>query len=138
MRSMSNTGCRQHGIRYWHAPTNTDRQRNTAIGSGALVINDTGSVNTATGASALFANTLGAQNTASGNEALFSNTIGVQNTATGAAALFSNTTAAATRPLATKRSLATPWVTTTRLRVSSASQQHQRRPQRRHRSAGAL
>src|SRR5439155_837792 len=61
----------------------------TAIGSGALSSNFTGSNNTATGDSALFSNR-GSNNTADGHFALFINTSGHENTATGESALFSN------------------------------------------------
>jgi len=64
---------------------------NTAIGSGALFGNTTGSDNTATGDSALDSNTTGDSNTANGAFALFLNTVGNENTATGRDALYNNT-----------------------------------------------
>ena len=64
----------------------------TAIGTGALFFNTTGSNNTASGFGALFSNSTGFDNTASGFQALFSNTTGTDNTANGSAALTFNTT----------------------------------------------
>ena len=64
----------------------------TAIGTGALSSNTTGSNNTASGHEALYFNTTGSSNTASGHEALNSNTTGNNNTASGLQALNSNTT----------------------------------------------
>jgi hypothetical protein len=64
---------------------------NTAVGSGALGNNTTGSDNTANGWEALLSNTSGHQNTADGFLALESNTNGYQNTADGAYALSDNT-----------------------------------------------
>ncbi len=75
---------------YYAAPT--DLNANTAIGSGTLVSNTTGTDNTASGANALNANTSGIQNTAIGADALSSNTTGSANVASGAGALHSNTT----------------------------------------------
>jgi len=65
---------------------------NTAVGSGALNANTTGSYNTASGYLALYSNTTGSNNTASGQGALYSNTTGNYNTASGLSALYSNTT----------------------------------------------
>ena len=65
---------------------------NTAVGSGALAANTTGSNNTANGYRALFSNTEGDNNTANGREALRFNTEGDNNTANGYQALYSNTT----------------------------------------------
>jgi hypothetical protein len=65
---------------------------NTALGSGALNANTTGSNNTASGRNALASNTTGFQNTASGVNALQSNTTGSGNTASGLQALRNNTT----------------------------------------------
>jgi len=65
---------------------------NTAVGSGALNANTTGTQNTASGLNALLNNTTGANNTASGHSALQNNTTGSGNTASGASALKSNTT----------------------------------------------
>jgi hypothetical protein len=63
---------------------------NTAIGSGALIVN-TANFNTATGAAALWSNTSGAGNTAHGFSALWHNLNGGSNTAIGFQALFNNT-----------------------------------------------
>jgi len=66
---------------------------NTAVGTDALVFNDTAEQNTATGAFALFSHVSGNGNTAIGADALFSDATGQANTAVGAAALSSNTSA---------------------------------------------
>jgi hypothetical protein len=63
---------------------------NTAVGSGALATNTTGSDNTANGWDALLSNTSGYENTANGALALQFNTNGYQNTADGAYALSDN------------------------------------------------
>jgi hypothetical protein len=63
---------------------------NTAIGSGVLVSNTTGTYNTALGWATLSNNTTGYENTASGYLALANNTNGFQNTANGAYALSDN------------------------------------------------
>jgi hypothetical protein len=73
-------------------PQICDGNANTAIGSGALVSNTTGSFNAATGVDALQHNTTGGSNTANGANALVSNTTGNDNTAIGNRALISNTT----------------------------------------------
>jgi hypothetical protein len=65
---------------------------NTAVGSGALGNDTTGTDNTADGWEALFSNTSGYENTASGFLALENNTNGYQNTADGAYALSGNMT----------------------------------------------
>jgi Chaperone of endosialidase len=75
---------------YYASPT--DLNSNTAIGTGTLGSNTTGSDNTASGAGALGANTTGSNNTASGASALGANTTGDLNTASGASALQNNTT----------------------------------------------
>jgi hypothetical protein len=59
---------------------------NTAVGAGALVLNNADS-NTAVGAAALLLNTTGIENTAIGTGSLVHNDIAEQNTATGAFAL---------------------------------------------------
>jgi hypothetical protein len=69
---------------------NTTGSFNTALGTGALVLNN-GDSNTATGAAALLLNTTGHDNTAAGVNALASNTTGPTNTAMGVGALSSNT-----------------------------------------------
>jgi hypothetical protein len=71
---------------------NTNGHDNAAVGTDALVYNDSGIFNTGSGAFALFSNTGGESNSAFGWSALESNTTGDHNTATGVAALFSNTT----------------------------------------------
>ena len=63
---------------------------NTAVGAGALVLNNSDS-NTAVGAAALLLNTSGTQNTALGAAALVFNSSGNSNTATGFSALMDNT-----------------------------------------------
>ena len=65
---------------------------NTAVGSGALNANTTGSSNAANGFQALLNNTTGINNTASGRDALLTNTTGNFNTASGQNALNGNTT----------------------------------------------
>ena len=65
---------------------------NTALGSGALNANTTGTSNTASGTDALRNNTIGSNNTANGQSALKSNTTGYNNTASGVNALRDNTT----------------------------------------------
>ncbi len=65
---------------------------NTAVGSGALSSNTTGSSNTADGGGALSFNTTGGKNTAEGSGALFDNITGNDNTAAGDNALYYNTT----------------------------------------------
>jgi len=71
---------------------NTTGTSNTASGSGALQNNTTGSTNTANGVNALRNNTTGNNNTASGFEALQNNTTGSNNVASGYQALRANTT----------------------------------------------
>jgi Chaperone of endosialidase len=65
---------------------------NTALGSGALVNNTSGTFNTAAGSQALQNNTTGSYNTATGSAALPVNTSGSFNTASGALALQFNMT----------------------------------------------
>jgi hypothetical protein len=66
---------------------------NTAVGTGALLLNDVGINNTAVGAFALINNTNGGGSTAVGNRALQNQTSGGgSNTATGYHALIANTT----------------------------------------------
>jgi hypothetical protein len=74
---------------YFAAPT--DLTGNTAVGTGTLASNTTGSHNTASGFDALLSNTTGFQNTATGFNALLTNTTGFGNTAIGDAALEFNT-----------------------------------------------
>gem|GEM_PF-1635199 len=66
---------------------------NTALGTDALVFNDSGSSNTATGYFALMNNATGGSNTAIGDQALSANTGGNNNTAVGSLALQNNQTA---------------------------------------------
>ena len=68
---------------------NTDGSYNTAVGAGALDLNN-GLENTAVGVAALLLNTTGSFNNAVGSTALESNTTGTFNNAHGRAALFSN------------------------------------------------
>src|SRR5262249_12678707 len=63
-----------------------------AVGTDALVFNDSGDSNAATGYFALMNNTTGGSNTAIGSEALTANTSGNNNTAIGNQALMSNET----------------------------------------------
>src|SRR5260370_800603 len=74
------------------ALTLNNADSNTAVGAAALLLNTTGTLNTATGTDALVFNDSGSQNTANGAFALFSNTEGADNTAIGASALQNNTT----------------------------------------------
>ncbi len=64
---------------------------NTALGAAALLLNTSGDSNTAVGTDALVHNSTGSSNTANGAFALFNNSAGAANTATGVGALFSNT-----------------------------------------------
>jgi hypothetical protein len=76
----------------WYALFGTSSGNfNTAVGGGALVLNN-GDSNTATGAAALLLNTVGTQNTAVGTDAMVYNDSGNNNTAVGAFALTNNTT----------------------------------------------
>ena len=74
----------------------SDGERNTAMGTGALVMDllgvssNSGAGNTAAGYHALYPNTDGQANTALGSNALNSNADGGYNTALGASALYSN------------------------------------------------
>ena len=65
---------------------------NTAVGSGALAANTTGSDDTACGVNALYSNTTGGSNTAFGSNPLRYNTTGGGNTAFGLQTLFNTTT----------------------------------------------
>src|SRR5436190_18105958 len=66
--------------------SNSDASFNTAVGAGALLVNN-GSQNTAVGAGALLSNTTGGPNTAVGTFAMFSNVDGSSNVAVGDEAL---------------------------------------------------
>ena len=82
-------------IRRWalqHCCSTPAAHNNTAIGTDALVFNDSGGSNTATGYFALMNNTTGGSNTATGSEALTANTTGNNNTAIGNLALQSSVT----------------------------------------------
>jgi hypothetical protein len=74
------------------ALANNTANFNTAIGTGAMQGNTSGSQNTATGYQALETNTTGGANTAVGFIAMEFNTTGSNNTAIGFDALFNNTT----------------------------------------------
>jgi len=67
-------------------------QNNTALGTGALSSNTTGTDDTALGFNALNGNSVGIVNTATGENALASNTSGCHNTASGVQSLVNNTT----------------------------------------------
>jgi Chaperone of endosialidase len=73
-------------------PTPSDKNDNTAGGSGALNNNTAGGNNTANGKLALGSNTTGSYNTASGVQALWGNATGDFNTAVGWQALVGNGT----------------------------------------------
>jgi hypothetical protein len=78
---------------YSNQPTSTGEAiQNTAVGSGALVSNTTGSRNTATGTNTLYGNTTGTFNTAIGRNSLYYNTTGNYNTALGVGALLTTAT----------------------------------------------
>jgi hypothetical protein len=102
-----NTGGSNTGIGAAALILNTGGERNTAVGTAAMVNNNVGNdntavgdhalasqtgegPNTAVGSRALFTNTTGSFNTANGFIALSNNMDGSDNTATGAAALFHN------------------------------------------------
>jgi hypothetical protein len=78
---------------YYAAPT--DDLTNTALGTGALSSNTTGTGDSASGYYALASNSTGFANTASGNYALQFNTTGAENTASGYGALQNNNDGAA-------------------------------------------
>jgi len=65
---------------------------NTAIGYLALSANREGAFNTAIGSATLFKNTIGGDNTAVGSNNLYLNTTGSYNSVVGSNALYSNTT----------------------------------------------
>ncbi len=78
------------GVGWYSLYSDVESSYNTAVGGGALALND-GDSNTAVGAAALLLNTSGTVNTATGTDALLYNDSGSSNTANGAFALFSNT-----------------------------------------------
>jgi hypothetical protein len=84
------TGAGNTGLGWRSLFLNTTGNFNTALGAGALVLNN-GDSNTATGAAALLLNTTGTDNTANGTDALVYNDTGSFNTAVGAFALTNNT-----------------------------------------------
>src|SRR5690349_21732271 len=85
------TGVANTGLGWYALFTDSDGNYNTAVGAGALVLNNA-DANTATGVAALFLNTTGVENTANGAAALLNNEAGSDNTAIGYQALSSNTT----------------------------------------------
>jgi hypothetical protein len=76
-----------------HAAVGDAPNGSTAIATGALSSQTSGSYNTALGLQSLFSDTTGGYNTGTGVNALYNNTGGTSNTATGVNALYSNTTA---------------------------------------------
>jgi Chaperone of endosialidase len=90
----SNTAIGSRALRGAENPNGTANMtgiQNTAIGVGALAVNEDGSFNTAVGLGTLSDNTSGFQNVAVGYTALTNNRTGDQNTAVGNFALFNNT-----------------------------------------------
>ena len=86
-----NGGIGNSGLGWFALFVNSTGNYNTALGVGALDLNNA-DFNTATGAAALLLNTTGTQNTAVGTDALALNDSGSANTATGYFALYNNTT----------------------------------------------
>jgi hypothetical protein len=84
------TGVGNTGVGWYALFGNSIGSYNTAIGTGALDLNNADN-NTAVGAAALLLNMTGTNNTATGVDALALNSTGIQNTADGAFALHSNT-----------------------------------------------
>jgi hypothetical protein len=84
------SGAGNTGVGWRSLFSNATANFNTAIGAGALILNNADS-NTATGAAALLLNTTGSGNTAVGTQAMVHNDTGTNNTAVGASALFSST-----------------------------------------------
>ena len=76
------TGLGNTGVGWYSLFGNSTGSYNTAIGAGALDLNNADN-NTATGAVALLLNTTGIQNTANGALALYSNSVGSGNIALG-------------------------------------------------------
>jgi hypothetical protein len=77
-------------VRVGHGAANLPS--NTALGTGSLNANTTGTSNSATGFQSLYSNTTGGNNAANGFQSLYSNLTGNFNSATGAESLYSNTT----------------------------------------------
>ena len=88
--NLLSSGAGNTGLGWYALFSNTDAGFNTAVGAGALTLNN-GNSNTAVGAAALLLNSIGSNNTAVGTAALVNNTFD-DNTATGAFALTANTT----------------------------------------------
>ena len=87
------TGDRNTALGSFALMSNTTASDNIAVGANCLVLNSTGASNTAVGKNALYANTTADNNTAVGFQALQANTTGTKNLAFGAYALDANTTA---------------------------------------------
>src|SRR5215831_16845383 len=85
------SGAGNSGFGWFALFSNSTGFFNTAVGGGALTLNN-GESNTAVGAGAMLLNTAGGSNTAVGTDALVYNDTGNSNTANGAFALSSNTT----------------------------------------------
>jgi hypothetical protein len=85
-----NGGIGNTGLGWFALFVNSTGNYNTALGVGALDLNNA-DFNTATGAAALLLNTTGTQNTAVGTDALALNDSGSANTATGYFALYNTT-----------------------------------------------
>jgi trimeric autotransporter adhesin len=84
------SGFANTGLGWFSLFSDSTASYNTAVGAGALVLNNADS-NTATGVAALLLNTTGTRNTANGTAALVYNDSGSDNTAMGAFALYNNT-----------------------------------------------
>src|SRR6266487_3008057 len=84
------TGIANTAAGWYSLNSNTDGSYNTAVGAGALDLNN-GNENTAVGTGALLLNTTGIKNTAVGAFALINNTDGVGSTAIGDRALQNQT-----------------------------------------------
>jgi hypothetical protein len=83
------TGAANTGLGWYSLFSNGIGSFNTAVGGGALTLNNADS-NTAVGTAALLLNTSGTENTAVGTSALVNNDTGHSNTANGSFALSSN------------------------------------------------
>ena len=84
------TGAGNSGLGWYALFSDSTGSFNTAVGAGALTLNN-GDSNTAVGAAALLLNTAGTTNTAVGTDTLVFNNSGSSNTATGYFALYNNT-----------------------------------------------
>jgi hypothetical protein len=89
LQSLTN-GVANTGIGWYSLFGTSSGSYNTAVGAGALDLNNADS-NTAVGVAALLLNTTGTNNTATGTGALVFNDSGEGNTATGAFAMYNNT-----------------------------------------------